>query len=334
MLRERASLQPNETAFTYVDYDQDWKGVPLTLSWSQLYRRVVNLGEQLKLRGSTGDRALILAPQGLDYIVSFLGALQAGLVAVPLPLPNSRANHERIISVLADASPSVVLTTSAVIDNVSASLQPHQGQFAPAIIEVDLLDLDFRRRAPGPRARAGANDRADFIYLQYTSGSTQTSAGVMVSNKNVFANFKQIMADFFAPEGGFPPGTSRWYPGCRSTTIWVSKWGSSCRSWRARRRCSPAQWDFCGDLPAGCNCWGATVARFRRDRISPSSSRCARRPMTTWLGLISGASTRFSTAANGCSPRRSSNSPTGSRPSISTPGHCGRHMAWRKQQFT
>jgi fatty acid CoA ligase FadD28 len=204
VLRERASLQPNETAFTYVDYEQDWKGVPLTLSWSQLHRRVVNLGAQIKLRGSTGDRALILAPQGLDYIVGFLGALQAGLVAVPLSVPHSRAHHERTISVLADASPSVVLTTSAVIDHVSGSLQPHQGQSAPSIIEVDLLDLD--QRAAGPRVRAGANDRADFVYLQYTSGSTRTPAGVMVSNKNVFANFEQMMADFFAPEGGVPPG--------------------------------------------------------------------------------------------------------------------------------
>jgi fatty acid CoA ligase FadD28 len=205
LLRERASLQPNETAFTYVDYDRDSKGVPLTLSWSQLYRRVVNLGEQIKLRGSTGDRAFILAPQGLDYIVSFLGALQAGLVAVPLSVPNGRAHHERMISVLADASPSVVLTTSAVIDHVSASLQPHQRQVAPSIIEVDLLDLDLRQRAAGPRVRASANNQADLIYLQYTSGSTRTPAGVMVSNKNVFANFEQMMADYFAHQGGIPP---------------------------------------------------------------------------------------------------------------------------------
>lgn len=205
VLRERASLQPNETAFTYLNYDQDWKGVPLILSWSQLYRRVVNLAEQLRLCGSTGDRALILAPHGLDYIVGFLGALQAGLVAVPLSVPYGRAHHERTISVLADTSPSVVLTTSAVIDHVSASVQSHQVQSAPSIVEVDLLDLDCRPRPAGPRPRAGAKDRADFIYLQYTSGSTRTPAGVMVSNKNVFANFEQIMSDFFAREGGVPP---------------------------------------------------------------------------------------------------------------------------------
>jgi long-chain fatty acid adenylyltransferase FadD28 len=205
VLRERASLQPNDTAFTYVDYDQDGKGVPLTLTWSQLYRRVANLGEQLKLCASAGDRALILAPQGLDYIVGFLGALQAGLVAVPLSVPQGRAHHERTISVLADTSPSVVLTTSAVIDNVRSSVQSDQGQSARSILEVDLLDLDSRPRPAGPRAHAGTNDRADFIYLQYTSGSTRTPAGVMISNKNVFANFSQIMGDFFGPEGGVPP---------------------------------------------------------------------------------------------------------------------------------
>ncbi len=205
VLRERASLQPNDPAFTYLDYDHDWDGVATTLTWSQLYRRVVNLGEQLRLRGSTGDRALILAPQGLDYVVGFLGTLQAGLVAVPLSVPYGGAHDERTVSVLADTSPAVVLTTSAVIDNVNGAVQPQQGQSAPSIVEVDLLDLDARSRPAGPRPRGTGNDRPDFIYLQYTSGSTRTPAGVMVSTRNVFANFEQIMSDFFAAEGGVPP---------------------------------------------------------------------------------------------------------------------------------
>jgi acyl-CoA synthetase (AMP-forming)/AMP-acid ligase II len=205
VLRERASLQPNDTAFTYLDYEHDWDGVPITLTWSQLYRRVLNLGEQLKLRGSTGDRALILAPQGLDYIVGFLGALQAGRVAVPLSVPYGGAHDERTVSVLADTSPTVVLTTSAVVDNVHAAVQPQQGRTAPSIVELDLLDLHSRQRPAGPRARAASSDQPEFQYLQYTSGSTRTPAGVMVSNKNVFANFEQIMGDFFAPEGGIAP---------------------------------------------------------------------------------------------------------------------------------
>src|SRR3978361_2396612 len=65
MLRERASLNPNAPAITYIDYDQEWEGVEETLSWSQLYRRMQNVGEEISRSGSPGDRALILSPQGL-----------------------------------------------------------------------------------------------------------------------------------------------------------------------------------------------------------------------------------------------------------------------------
>ena len=103
VLRERASLQPNQTAFTFLDYDQDWDGVAESLTWAQLYRRSLNLALEIESRGSTGDRAVILAPQGLDYIVAFLGALEAGLIAVPLSVPTVAIHDERVTAVLRDA---------------------------------------------------------------------------------------------------------------------------------------------------------------------------------------------------------------------------------------
>ncbi len=105
VLRERASLQPNDTAFTFIDYEQDWDGVAESLTWSQAYRRTLSVARELKHCGSTGDRAVILAPQGLDYIVAFLGALQAGHIAVPLSVPMGGVHDERVSSVLRDASP-------------------------------------------------------------------------------------------------------------------------------------------------------------------------------------------------------------------------------------
>ncbi len=213
MLRERASLVPSGAALTYLDYDKDWEGVPETVTWSQLYRRMLSVAEQLKLAGSPGDRAVILAPQGLDYIVGFLAAMQAGLIAVPLSVPYGGAHDERTISVLSDTSPAVILTTSAVIDNVSEYAQPQPGRNAPSIVELDLLDLDARPNRSGSR---GADpDPSTTAYLQYTSGSTRTPAGVAVSNANVFENFRQIMADFFVHEGGVPPADAHvvsWLP--------------------------------------------------------------------------------------------------------------------------
>ena len=48
VLRERASLQPDDTAFTFIDYEQDWDGVAETLTWSQLYRRALNVARELR----------------------------------------------------------------------------------------------------------------------------------------------------------------------------------------------------------------------------------------------------------------------------------------------
>jgi hypothetical protein len=68
---------------------------------------------------------------------------------VPLSVPYGGAHDERTISVLADTSPAVVLTTSAAIDNVNGAVQSQQGQSAPSIVELDLLDLDPDRDRPG-----------------------------------------------------------------------------------------------------------------------------------------------------------------------------------------
>ena len=57
VLRTCARLQPNNTAFTFIDYERDWAGVAESLTWSQLYRRALNVAQELRLRGSIGDRA-------------------------------------------------------------------------------------------------------------------------------------------------------------------------------------------------------------------------------------------------------------------------------------
>jgi fatty acid CoA ligase FadD28 len=149
---------------------------------------------------------VILAPQGLDYIAAFLGALQSGLVAVPLGV----GGEERINSVMHDATPSVVLTTSGVVDEIARYVESTSAESAPSIIEVDLLDLDSK---VAPTARSDMSPGTE--YVQYTSGSTRDPAGVMVSHENVIANFEHMNADFFADHGGVaPPDTTvvSWVP--------------------------------------------------------------------------------------------------------------------------
>jgi fatty acid CoA ligase FadD28 len=209
VLRERANLQPDDVAVTFIDYDQDWAGSPESLTWSQLYQRTSSVARELSQSGALGDRAVILAPQGLDYMVGFLGALQAGRVAVPLSVPLGGATDERVDLVLRDASPAAVLTTSAVVETVADHVGP-ASTAGRSLIEVDRLSRDVRTRS-----HVEEGDSRSTAYLQYTSGSTRHPAGVMMSNQNVLANFDQLMSGYFADRGKLPPADTTivsWLP--------------------------------------------------------------------------------------------------------------------------
>ena len=193
LLHGRASMRPDDVAFTYTDYEKDWAGVPESLTWSQLYRRTLNVAREISLHGSVGDRAVILAPHGLDYVVAFLGSMQAGLIAVPLPLPHRGSHHERVSAVFADTSPSIVLTTSAVAEDVGDYVDRSRMDTAPKIFEIDSLNLDVDGGTSVQTA-----DLASIAYLQYSSGSTRLPTGVMISHRNLQVNFEQLMRSFFA----------------------------------------------------------------------------------------------------------------------------------------
>ena len=187
-------------------------GFRVSLTWPQLYRRVSNVASELNLCASAGDRVMIIAPQGLEYIVAFFGALHAGLIPVPLSVPMGGVTDERVDSVLRDATPAAVLTTSAVVAEVSRSITPQPGQSPPAIIEVDLLDLDGPARSGG--AMYENDDYHATAYLQYTSGSTRSPAGVMISYTNLLTNLQQITTDYSRHGGVTPPDLTfvSWLP--------------------------------------------------------------------------------------------------------------------------
>src|SRR5262249_7499915 len=98
-----------------------------------------------------------------------LGTMQAGQIAVPLSVPLGGVSDERVSSVLGDASPSVILTTSPVAGTVAEYVKSQSGYrelvrcllmgLAPLIDDDDkllraLIESRYRR-APTPRDLLG-----------------------------------------------------------------------------------------------------------------------------------------------------------------------------------
>jgi acyl-CoA synthetase (AMP-forming)/AMP-acid ligase II len=210
LLQKVADQHPNRAAYRFIDYEVNPSGSTDVLTWSQVHRRAMTVADELRLCLSTGDRVAIVAPQSLHYIVAFLGALQAGLIAVPLPAPQFGIHDLRITSALRDCSPAVILTTSSIIDEVSkyaSQARASPDRPAPVVMAVDSLDQNGPRDFdPSRYAHSGT------AYLQYTSGSTGEPSGVVVSHRNVIANCEQLMSDYFEDTQRVPTTGVSWLP--------------------------------------------------------------------------------------------------------------------------
>ncbi|MGP4083632.1 fatty acyl-AMP ligase [Streptomyces sp. KR55] len=190
-LANAAAAQPDETAFTFVDYSTDMGGVARTLTWRQLEGRVRLAAAGLRHAGAVGERVAVVAPQSLDYVVAFLAAACAGCVAVPLFPPSLPGHEDKLVAVLRDAATMFAVTTEgqrAFFTEFCATRGLSSG--LRVITERQLretaahADETGRPRHPRPE---------DTAYLQYTSGSTRTPSGVEITHAGVCANARQAL---------------------------------------------------------------------------------------------------------------------------------------------
>ncbi|NEA66311.1 fatty acyl-AMP ligase [Streptomyces sp. SID12488] len=181
---------PGRRAFTFADHTSPGlSGSLRTLTWHRLDIRTRAVAARLAETVAPGERVALLTPQGTDYVIGFLAALRAGIVAVPLFTPDLPGHADRLAGVLADARPSAVLTTSGAADSVRAFLDAHD--LRPSLVVTDLVPDD---RAGGPLPPAP--DERTIAYLQYTSGSTRFPTGVEISHANVVANARQALTAY------------------------------------------------------------------------------------------------------------------------------------------
>jgi acyl-CoA synthetase (AMP-forming)/AMP-acid ligase II len=191
-------------SYRFVDYAKEQGGRVVELSWNDLWTEVRAIGARLQQVTQPGDRVAILAPQGVDYVTAFFGAVHAGRIAVPLFAPTLAGHAERLTAVISDARPSVVLTTTAAAESVRESLRTIKAAGRPRVIAVDAIPPTLAAMFTDPAV--GTDDVA---YLQYTSGSTRIPAGVEITHRGVCTNVLQMIL-----AGGLGHGTHSvsWLP--------------------------------------------------------------------------------------------------------------------------
>lgn len=185
-LREHASRRPDALAFSWLN---DAGAQTETLTYVQLARRVDAIAAHLREATRLGDRALLLYGPGLEFVSAFLGCLAAGVIAVPAYPPRNRRHHARLDAIVHDAEPQVVL----VGDVGSAKVDEWLSTLLLTLRRIDTIDVVAADAIPGSGVLPVGSDLA---LLQYTSGSTSTPKGVMVTHANIVHNSECLRTSF------------------------------------------------------------------------------------------------------------------------------------------
>lgn len=186
ILQSRAALESAKRAYVLLNENGEEKAI---LTYGDLHARALAVAGQLSRHCKPGDRALLLFPQSLDFIVAYFGCLYAHVIAVPVNPPRRNRVQNAARSIVKDCEPSAVLTVSGMLETTRPFLEsicstPH---WLPIDQLPDTTDTSFH-----PQPCSGDS----VAFLQYTSGSTSDPKGVMVSHRNLSANQEMIQRAF------------------------------------------------------------------------------------------------------------------------------------------
>lgn len=179
----RAAETPDRTAYVFLAEGEEEQEC---LTYGALDARARAIAAALSCSLPAGERALLLYPPGLDFAAAFFGCLYAGVIAVPAYPPQSARKMPRLLSMLADAQPALVLAPADALERVRSWLAR-----MPEVAALPGLATD--EVAPAPASwEPAAPEGSAVAFLQYTSGSTATPKGVMVTHDNLRHNLALI----------------------------------------------------------------------------------------------------------------------------------------------
>jgi fatty-acyl-CoA synthase len=160
------------------------------LTYFDLRLRALAVARKLATAGLKRlDRVAVVADTGPDFMTVFFGCQYAGLVPCPMPysmyIGGKDAYVARIAGMLASAKASIAIAPDDLEDHISEA----------AALAGCLRVLTFGGLGELPEAQVELEPfRADeAAYIQYSSGSTSSPKGVLISQKAICANTEAIL---------------------------------------------------------------------------------------------------------------------------------------------
>jgi acyl-CoA synthetase (AMP-forming)/AMP-acid ligase II len=200
ILKDRASRRGQDVVYRFLSGKEEH-----SLTYEQVDQLACSTAAALLQHCSPGDRALLIYPPGLDYIVALFACMYARVIAVPSYAPRPNRPMTRLESIVANSEPAVLLTTNSLLDAPKSIFrQPDSPLSRLQMIATDNLSVNTPAPIPIDEIRPETP-----IILQYTSGSTAFPKGVTLTHGNVVHNTAAIEKNFPLDTGS---STVFWLP--------------------------------------------------------------------------------------------------------------------------
>lgn len=179
IVRRRAAIDADDVAYTFL---ADGAADARSITWSQLDRRASVVSGLLRQRGAAGEPVLLALPSGLAFVESLFACWYAGAIAVPVSLPLHHRMKHRLDSIIADAGARFVIGSAGTRQRLN--VDGTDGTVSPPLqwIDPDMTGDSIRSSTD----RYTHSQRV--ALLQYTSGSTGSPRGVVVTHANLVHN--------------------------------------------------------------------------------------------------------------------------------------------------
>jgi acyl-CoA synthetase (AMP-forming)/AMP-acid ligase II len=156
-----------------------------SLTYKQLDAAVREMAGYLQSVAEPGQRALLVFPTSLDFIISMYACLYAGLIPIPTNPPGMNRSAQRLETIARDSKATMVLTNP----EFHAIFQSVADQFP----DFAVLKWITREMAAGNHSLQMAEiTPKSTAFIQYTSGSTNIPKGVVISYRNLSYNAHAI----------------------------------------------------------------------------------------------------------------------------------------------
>jgi acyl-CoA synthetase (AMP-forming)/AMP-acid ligase II len=197
VLLRRAVLHPALPACTFLT---DGEHESAHLTYGELDRRARALAAVLRALAAPGSRALLVYPPQIDFVVAFWACLYARIIAVPCSPPEPFRRDwglPRLQAIAADARPELILTVSSLRNSLAPLLETAPEWSAARLhLTDDAAGADGDLRGDGGGWQPELPGADDVAFLQYTSGSTSSPRGVVLTHGNLIHNERMIRDAF------------------------------------------------------------------------------------------------------------------------------------------